>query len=127
MKTRLDFHKMLVDVLKAPGKWLWDPFKFDAGSNVQDAIAKEAEEHVHFQPPPSVHLSYPCIVYSISNIDIRHANNHPYKTEIAYKVVLIDEDPDTELRKELEKIPRARFSAFYTSENLNHFVYTIYH
>ena len=35
-------------------------------------------QNVYFQPPASVKLSYPCVIYSIGNGDAKHANNKVY-------------------------------------------------
>ena len=51
-------------------------------------------EHVYFQPPESMKLQYPCIVYSRANADTEYASNLPYKFNFAYQVTYISYDPD---------------------------------
>ena len=43
-------------------------------------------KNVYFQPPESMRLKYPCIVYGISSGDTIFANNVPYKFDISYQV-----------------------------------------
>lgn len=82
--------------------------------------------NVYFQPPASVHMRYPAIVYSVSGIENVHANNDIYKQDLQYTVTLIDEDPDSIILDKLRKYRRARFVRPYTADNLNHFVFTIF-
>lgn len=83
-------------------------------------------QNVYFQPPESKKLEYDCIVYSISNRDNRHANNKVYKQDIAYNVVVIYRNPDSELPVKISRLPKCRFDRHYTSNNLNHDVFTLY-
>lgn len=80
----------------------------------------------YFQPPASIQMKYPAIVYSLSNIDKLHANNDMYKSLTAYQVILIDKNPDTEFLEPILKLQYCTFDRFYTADNLNHWVFTIY-
>ena len=82
--------------------------------------------NAYFQPPESKKLEYDCIVYSVSNRDTRHANNNAYKQDIAYQVVVIYRNPDSDLPKKISSLPKCRFSRHYTADNLNHDVFTLY-
>lgn len=84
-------------------------------------------QHVYFQPPESIKLHYPAVVYVLSNINNTPADNAVYRQETAYQLTVIDEDPDSEISKEISKLSMCRFNRFYTVDNLNHFVYTIYY
>lgn len=81
----------------------------------------------YFQPPASVQMKYPAIVYSLSNIEKLHANDDMYKPLMAYSVTLIDKNPDTQFLVEILKLPYCRFDRFYAADNLNHWVFTLYH
>lgn len=84
--------------------------------------------NVYFQPPETLRLSYPCFIYSLSGIPTKDADNLNYILEHEYKVTLIDKDPDTEIRDKLmSEMVKCRFNAFYMSDNLNHYVFTIRH
>lgn len=81
----------------------------------------------YFQPPASVQMRYPAIVYSLDSIDKIHANDDMYRSLTAYMVTLIDKNPDTEYLVKLLALPYCRFVRFYTADNLNHWVFTLYH
>lgn len=83
--------------------------------------------NVYFQPPPSIKMNYPAIVYSLSEIQNRPANNSVYSQQIAYQITIIDDDPDSDISNRFSYLPLCRFNRFYTSDNLNHFVYTLYY
>lgn len=83
--------------------------------------------NVYFQPPPSVCMSYPAIVYSRNNIDNRTADNSQYTLQVQYTVTVIDPNPDSELVMKIAKLPMCTFSRHYASDNLNHDVFTLYY
>lgn len=83
--------------------------------------------NVYFQPPSSVRIKYPAIIYSRSDIDNLHANNAVYKSDVAYQLIVIDADPDSEIVDKVRTLPKCRFNRHYTSDNLNHDVFTIYY
>lgn len=83
--------------------------------------------NVYFQPPPSVQMHYPAIVYSRSDIDTKYANNAVYINDIAYQIIVIDNDPDSEIVMRVANLPKCRFDRHYVSDNLNHDVFTIYY
>lgn len=82
--------------------------------------------NVYFQPPENKRIEYDCIIYSVSNRDIRHANNNPYKHDVAYQVIVIYKNPDSDLPKKISSLPTCRFDRSYKKDNLNHEVFTLY-
>ena len=101
MSRRLELHQILTDIL---------------GSS-----------YVYFQPPESLKLQYPCIVYSRSSRSTKYADNYPYMHKIGYKITIIDKNPDSLLPEEIAKLQGCKFDRHYTSDNLNHDVYTLYY
>lgn len=83
--------------------------------------------NVYFQPPASVLMQYPAIVYSLDNVWNTSADDLIYMQGTGYQITVIDEDPDSEIAKKVSRIPTCRFNRFFTSDDLNHFVYTIYY
>lgn len=83
--------------------------------------------NVYFQPPENIKLSYPCIVYEPSSELTIYANNDPYNTLDRYTVTLIDKNPDSVYRNAIRRMRTASFNRFFRSDNLNHFVYTLYY
>ena len=84
-------------------------------------------DHVYFQPPESVQMTYPCIVYVRSSIRTRHAANLPYSLHKQYTVTVIDKDPDSAIPDRIAALPLCSFDRHYTADNLNHDVFQLYY
>ncbi len=82
---------------------------------------------VYFQPPESVRMTYPCIVYSLDDVDMKHADDRPYLNTKRYKVTVIDKDPDSGIPDALMILPLCSFNRFYTVDNLNHWAFDLYY
>lgn len=83
--------------------------------------------NVYFQPPESLKLHYPAIVYSRSSIDNTYANDSVYMQSRAYELVVIDEDPDSTIVDDVSKLPMCSHNRNYKADNLNHDMFTIYY
>ena len=83
--------------------------------------------NVYYQPPESLKISYPAIVYSRKTIDNSYANNSVYKQNYAYEITVIDKNPDSEIVNKVSKLPTCRFDRHFKSDNLNHEVFTLYY
>jgi len=81
---------------------------------------------VYFQPPSSIIMKYPCILYERSKLDTEFANNNTYKIEKRYTITVIDKNPDSSLPDQIAMLPRCIFDRHFTVDNLNHDVFTIY-
>lgn len=81
---------------------------------------------VYFQPPETVKLTYPCIIFSLSSRKTIHADNSPYGFGNRYSVTIIDQNPDSVFADKVAMLPTARFNRSYTADNLHHTVYTLY-
>ena len=107
MDRRLDMHHMLQNVYKK-------------------ATGRSSDGKVYFQPPANVRLTYPCIIYKLIEMPLEHANNFPYKVEHCYELTVIDSDANSKLREAIARLPVCRPTRFFTSDNLNHYVFHIY-
>ena len=83
--------------------------------------------NVYFQPPENLQMNYPAIVYSLDDIETTHANGGVYLCTKRYSVIIIDDDPDTEIVDKMSALPLCRFERSYISDNLNHYIFEIYH
>ena len=101
MDRRLKLHQILVDIL---------------GSN-----------HVYFQPPASVKLVYPCIIYQYETGDTQFADDQAYIFVRKYQIQVIDSNPDTEIPDKIARLPRCLNDRNYTADNLNHYTFNIYY
>ena len=82
--------------------------------------------NVYFQPPANVQMKYPCIVYSRDAADTKFANNNPYRYTKRYQVTVIDRDPDSGIPDKIAVLPGSTFNRFFTADNLNHDVFTLF-
>jgi hypothetical protein len=89
-------------------------------------VAIAGEGHVYFQPPPTVEMVYPCVVYNLDNAHTDFADNVPYRNKDRYQVTAIDPDPDGDLRKKVAALPSCLFNRFFTADQLNHFVFNLF-
>ena len=85
--------------------------------------------NVYFQPPESVKMQYPCIVYELSDMPTEKADNQLYIINDRYTITLIHRDPDNDLKKKilLELQPYCELDRVFTSANLYHYVYNLYY
>ena len=100
MDRRLLFHEVLCDVL--------------------------GSRNVYFQPPSSIKMNYPAIVYSRDVIGNKYANNRVYLSQMRYSVTVIDKDPDSPIVGKVASLPTSKHNRHYEKDKLNHDVYTIF-
>lgn len=82
---------------------------------------------VYFQPPESVQMKYPAIVYSRNRIDNEHANDGVYMQSPSYSITVIDKNSDSEIVERVSRLPMCRFDRHFTADNLNHDTFTVYY
>lgn len=84
-------------------------------------------KRVYFQPPASIKMVYPCIVYNLDDIDAEFANNLPYALTKKYTIMVITKDPDTDLPMKVAQLPMCTMSRTYTADNLYHYIFDLYY
>lgn len=82
--------------------------------------------NVYFQPPPTLKMEYPCIVYRRESGDTIFAGDKLYKNTKRYLVTVIDRNPDSDIPDKVLALPMCTFDRFYTADNLNHDVYKLF-
>lgn len=82
--------------------------------------------NVYFQPPETVKLKYPCIIYQRSDSWINSADNIPYIALKGYSVTVIDMNPDSLIPDQVEALPYCRFDRPATVDNLYHWYFTLF-
>ena len=90
------------------------------------AIFKTIVPNVYFQPPNGLKLTYPCIIYERDSTRTNHADNKIYNATRRYSVTVIDRNPDSLLVDQLLELPLCAHDRFFTSDDLNHDVFTLY-
>ena len=81
--------------------------------------------NVYYQPPESIKIKYPAIIYSRNNIDNNFADDIVYMQNHTYQIIVIDANPDSEIVNKISKLPMCRYNRHYTSDNLNHDVFIL--
>lgn len=85
-------------------------------------------KNVYFQPPESIRMNYPAIVYSRRIGHRSYADNHSYIWLSAYEVTVISMDPDFIVDLNLpDKFQYCRSDRHFVVDNLHHDVFIIYY
>ena len=85
-------------------------------------------KHVYFQPPESEKIEYDAIIYNLTDITSRHANNKNYTNNKRYEVKLITRKADNDkINSILDHFPYAIYNRFYVADNLYHHDFYIYY
>lgn len=90
-------------------------------------LLEQITPNVYYQPPETIKMKYPCIVYNIQNGDTQFADNQPYIFVKRYQITIIDSNPDSPIVDEVAKLKRCLFERTFRSNNLNHFIFNIYY
>lgn len=83
-------------------------------------------ENVYFQPPPTVVMVYPCIVYKRDQATTQYADDVPYANKKRYQVTVIDRNPDSLINDKVAALPLCSYDRFFAVDNLNHDVYNLF-
>lgn len=94
---------------------------------LQEALEDFLGSHnVWYQPPESIKLKYPCIIYEMSRINQNYADNISYLKNKEYSVTIIHRDADSTLPDDiLDYFQGISFDRSYRADNLYHEVFTI--
>lgn len=85
-------------------------------------------DNCYFQPPESMKLKFPCIVYHMYRINSKYADNKNYLNQRQYTVTFIHKDPDSDISdKILDHFQNCRMDRQFTLDNLYHDVFTLYY
>lgn len=101
MDSRLELHEILVSLL--------------------------GSRNVYFQPPSSIKLIYPCIIYGLENIKVTYADSIKYANKKAYVITVIDQNPDSDIPNRILTLNYCGFDRHFIADNLNHYVFTLFY
>lgn len=89
--------------------------------------------NVYFQPPSTVRMQYPAIVYRLGDIGTRtnfsraDANDEIYNIRKVYAVTVIDSNPDSLIPDRIQfDLKYCSFAQAFTADNLNHWIFTVF-
>lgn len=101
MKSRLELHKKLCTIL---------------GSS-----------NVYYDPPESIKLKYPCIIYHQSSGDHVYSGNKTYLFTKSYELTTISKKADDDLvNRIISEFEMIRHGSVYTADTLFHNTFTLY-
>ena len=90
-------------------------------------IANNHKFKVYFQPPATLTMSYPCIVYEYSQPLDKKADNRAYLSHMQYQVTFITKDQDTTIPREIkEKLTYCSQERIFVTDGLYHFPFTVH-
>lgn len=84
-------------------------------------------DHVYYDPPETVKIKYPAIIYSKDSVQSKRADNSRYQTLTRYNLIFVDRRPDNPIIDTLLDLPYCSYDRHYTSDNLHHDSLTIYY
>lgn len=101
-KTRENLHQILTDIL--------------------------GSKYVYYQPPESIKLHYPCIIYSKKQPNEKRANDSIYSFTNRYDLTFITKDPDSNIPESIHKaLPMSSMDTQFISDGLYHNPITVYY
>ncbi len=84
--------------------------------------------HLYYQPPENVKLIYPCVIYERSRFHQIRADNKRYRSIPCWSTTLIIKSPqNAPITQLIDGFQMCSFDRSFTSDNLNHYAYTIYY
>lgn len=85
-------------------------------------------DRAYYQPPSSIRMTYPCIVYGLSNIHTVYADNANYKRFKSYLITYISQIPDDNKIDEIaDHFPYCKFDRHYVADNLHHYTFVLFY
>ena len=85
-------------------------------------------ENVHFQPPATVKLKYPCIIYQRMPAHKEFANNTKFLNKPLWRVQVIDNNPDSIIGDNIDNaFMYSKIVSMDTIDNLLHTTLEIYY
>ena len=99
---RLDLHREFVDLF-APNK-------------------------VYYEPPETLKITYPCIIYGRDYIKLDKADNFNYIKSNRYQLMIIDRNSDNKVIETiLDHFSSSSYDRHYIADGLHHDVITLYY
>lgn len=83
---------------------------------------------VYFQPPESVKMGYPCVVYFLDNVWTQNADNRNYINTNRYDLTYISRSPSVEIVDQIMSyFQMISMNRSYTSDGLYHYNFTLFY
>ena len=83
--------------------------------------------NTYFQPPESVKMQYPCIVWNLAKVPVQYADNIVYLTNPKYVLRYITRVPDDPMKDILVERLGVPIIQTYAKDGLYHYIYEFYY
>ncbi len=83
--------------------------------------------NVYFQPPATLKMGYPCIIYKLDDVQSIHASNQRYINNKRYFITVVDKNPDTKLPDKILDLEYSSFEDHFVNDGLNHYMCSLYY
>ena len=97
--------------------------RIDLQTTLQDILGSK---NVYYDPPETLKISYPAIIYSKIVLTNKKADDANYHINTIYDITVIDKRPDNPVIKKLLELPYCSYDRHFVSDNLHHDTLTIY-
>ena len=85
-------------------------------------------ENVYFNPPETIRMKYPAIVYDLYRLNQRFADDKSYRSLPCYSVTIIDRQSDLDwIRNMLNEFEYCALDRVYHADNLVHYSFILYY
>lgn len=82
--------------------------------------------NVYYQPPSTITLKYPCIIYKLDDVEGVHANNSKYWGTRKYLITLVSKTPDPTILDDILALPLSKFEDPLVVDNLYQYVCSLH-
>lgn len=84
-------------------------------------------DQVYFQPPETVKMEYPAIIYKEDIFRSDYADNTSYLIHTGYTITLITKKHQEDTILKILKLPKCMHDRQYISDNLYHNAFTMFY
>lgn len=83
--------------------------------------------NVYFQPPESIKLKFPCIIYNLSSMQNNNADDIRYIKNKRWFVTIVDKDPESDIyERMIDEFQMCALDRTGVVDNLNHWYLTLF-
>lgn len=99
-----------------------------ASSDELIAILLTYLPNVYFQPPNTINLKYPCIVFNKTGKDKLYGNDGTYRSIQEYSITVIEHDSESTIADQLDSdLPYCSINQYFITDGLYHTTLSIYY
>lgn len=93
----------------------------------KELVEMLGSKNVYYQPPETIKMEYPAIVYTRSNFRNVHADDSIFFSYKQYEIIVISKKPDDSVIDKLINYQFCSHNRQYKSDNLYHDIFTLYY